>query len=109
MTSTETDFLRHVRGSVLRRGDDDLPGGVTGFQTGDPHRPDVVVGALDADDVVASAPVQDVTLGRMAGFVYGAAPVEADELHSPAVRDLLARVRDDVDPCGMFAGWSGPF
>lgn len=54
MTSTETDFLAHVRGSVLRRGDDALAGEVTGFQTADPHRPDVVVGALDAGDVVAA-------------------------------------------------------
>lgn len=54
MTSTETDFLSDVRGSVLRGGDRDLPGEVAGFQTADPHRPDVVVGALDADDVVAA-------------------------------------------------------
>jgi hypothetical protein len=49
------------------------------------------------------ARVADVTLGRMAGFVYGAAPVEATELHEPAVRELLARVRESVDPWGMFA------
>ncbi|MCD2197427.1 FAD-binding oxidoreductase [Actinomycetospora endophytica] len=54
MTSTETDFPADVRGSVLRRGDDGLPDGVVGFQTADPHRPDVVVSALDADDVVAA-------------------------------------------------------
>jgi hypothetical protein len=54
MTSTETDFLSGVRGSVLHRGDEGLPGEVAGFQAADPHRPDVVVGALDADDVVAA-------------------------------------------------------
>ncbi len=54
MTSTETDFLSDVRGSVLRRGDERRPGELAGFQTADPHRPDVVVGALDADDVVAA-------------------------------------------------------
>ena len=54
MTSTETDLLADVRGSVLRRGDEHLPGELAGFQTADPHRPDVVVGALDADDVVAA-------------------------------------------------------
>jgi FAD/FMN-containing dehydrogenase len=54
MTSTETDPLTGVRGSVLRRGDERLAAEVTGFQTADPHRPDVVVGALDADDVVAA-------------------------------------------------------
>jgi FAD/FMN-containing dehydrogenase len=54
MTSAETDFLADVRGSVLRRGDERLPGELAGFQTADPHRPDVVVGALDADDVAAA-------------------------------------------------------
>jgi hypothetical protein len=56
-----------------------------------------------AQDAVL-APVADVTLGRMAGFVYGAAPVGPAELHSPVVRDLLARVRASVDPREMFAG-----
>ncbi|HEY2193763.1 MAG TPA: FAD-binding oxidoreductase [Actinomycetospora sp.] len=54
MTSTEIARPSDVRGVVLRRGDARLPGEVTGFQTADPHRPDVVVGARDADDVVAA-------------------------------------------------------
>lgn len=49
------------------------------------------------------APVDDVALGRMAGFVYGGAPVEPAELHEPAVADLLARVHATYDPAGMFA------
>ena len=50
------------------------------------------------------APLDDVRLGRMAGFVYGAAPVTVDEVQSDAVRSLLARVVAEYDPRGMFAG-----
>jgi hypothetical protein len=50
------------------------------------------------------APLDEVRLGRMAGFVYGAAPVGDEEVHAPEVRALLARVRDAVDPQGMFVG-----
>lgn len=39
------------------------------------------------------APVADRTLGRMPGFVYGAAPVADDDLREPRVRALLDRVR----------------
>ncbi|NMO90801.1 FAD-binding oxidoreductase [Actinomycetospora sp. TBRC 11914] len=54
MRSTETALTSDVRGAVLRRGDDRLPDELAGFQTAHPHRPDVVVGARDADDVVAA-------------------------------------------------------
>ncbi len=53
MTRTEAT-LTDVRGPVHRRGDADLPGELAGFQTADPHRPDVVVGARDADDVATA-------------------------------------------------------
>lgn len=77
MTSTPTD----VRGTVLRRGDEQLPGELAGFQTADPHRPDVVVAARDADDVVAAVryaaahdlpvAVQATGHGHTAGLVRG--------------------------------------
>ncbi len=77
MTSTPTD----VRGAVLRRGDEQLPGELAGFQTADPHRPDVVVAARDADDVVAAVryaadhdlpvAVQATGHGHTAGLVRG--------------------------------------
>jgi FAD/FMN-containing dehydrogenase len=54
MTRTETPALTDVRGPVRHRGDADLPGELAGFQTADPHRPDVVVGARDAHDVVTA-------------------------------------------------------
>jgi FAD/FMN-containing dehydrogenase len=49
------------------------------------------------------APVAGVRLGRMGGFVYGGAPVGAEELRSPGVRALLARVRAAYDPDRVFA------
>ncbi|MDT7746097.1 MAG: hypothetical protein QOE59_5175 [Actinomycetota bacterium] len=54
MTRTEASALSDVRGTVHHRGDEDLLGELAGFQTADPHRPDVVVGARDAHDVVTA-------------------------------------------------------
>jgi hypothetical protein len=48
------------------------------------------------------APVEDVRLGRMAAFVYGGSPVSAEEVLEPGVRELLAGVREEYDPRGLF-------
>jgi hypothetical protein len=63
----------------------------------------VPTAAVRASHAAVLAPVAGVRLGRMAGFVYGAAPVGADEVHSPRVRSLLARVREAYDPDRRFA------
>ena len=63
----------------------------------------VPTAAVRASHAAVLAPVAGVRPRRMAGFVYGAAPVAADEVHSPRVRSLLARVREAYDPgrrCG---------
>jgi hypothetical protein len=62
----------------------------------------VPTAAVRASHAAVLAPVAGVQVGRMAGFVYGAAPVTADEVHSSRVRALLERVRDAYDPGRMF-------
>lgn len=46
-----------VHGPVLTPGDAGFDDELAGFQTGEPHRPDVVVGAQDAADVAAAVAV----------------------------------------------------
>jgi FAD/FMN-containing dehydrogenase len=58
--------------------------------------------AVRAAHASVLAPVEDVRLGRMGAFVYGASPMSAEEVHSPEVRRLLARVRAEYDPRGVF-------
>ena len=53
----------------------------------------VATAAVRASHAAVLAPVDGVRLGRMAGFVYGAAPVNPDDVHEHRVRALLARVR----------------
>ncbi len=62
----------------------------------------VSTAAVRAAHAAVLAPVDDVRIGRMAAFVYGAAPVGSDEVHSPRVRALLARVRAAHDPGRVF-------
>jgi hypothetical protein len=62
----------------------------------------VPTAAVRASHAAVLAPVAGVRLGRMAGFVYGAAPVGADELRSARVRSLVARVREEYDPGRLF-------
>ncbi len=63
----------------------------------------VPISAVRSSQAAVLAPLDGVRLGRMAGFVYGGAPVSAEEVHAPEVRDLLARVRASYDPDGRFA------
>jgi hypothetical protein len=48
------------------------------------------------------APVEDVRLGRMGAFVYGASPVAAGEVHEPEVLGLLTRIEAAYDPRWRF-------
>ncbi|HKQ41454.1 MAG TPA: FAD-binding protein, partial [Pseudonocardia sp.] len=48
------ELTRRVRGPVLAQGAPGFDDELAGFQTGEPHRPDVVVGAEDAADVAAA-------------------------------------------------------
>ncbi|HLU59291.1 MAG TPA: FAD-binding oxidoreductase [Pseudonocardia sp.] len=48
------DAIENVKGPVLRPGDDGFDAQLAGYQTDHPHRPDLVVAATSADDVVAA-------------------------------------------------------
>ena len=48
------ELTRRVHGPVLTPGAPGFDDELAGFQTGEPHRPDVVVGAADAADVAAA-------------------------------------------------------
>ena len=52
--SASTELTARVHGPVLARGAAGYDEELAGFQTGEPHRPDVVVGAQDAADVAAA-------------------------------------------------------
>ena len=49
-----SELSDRVHGPVLVRGEPGYDDELAGFQTGEPHRPDVVVGAQDAADVAAA-------------------------------------------------------
>ncbi|GAA5110520.1 FAD-binding oxidoreductase [Pseudonocardia adelaidensis] len=46
--------IENVTGPVFRPGDDGFPGELAGYQVAHPHRPDLVVGATSADDVMVA-------------------------------------------------------
>src|SRR5690606_25964154 len=48
------DAIENAKGPVLRPGDDGFDAQLAGYQTDHPHRPDLVVAATSADDVVAA-------------------------------------------------------
>ncbi len=48
------ELASRVRGPVLARGEPGYADELAGFQAGEPHRPDLVVGAQDAADVAAA-------------------------------------------------------
>ncbi|QXJ22919.1 FAD-binding oxidoreductase [Actinomadura graeca] len=52
--STHGTLAAKVTGPVFEPGGDGYDDERTGFQTADPHRPDVIVGAVDAEDVRAA-------------------------------------------------------
>jgi FAD/FMN-containing dehydrogenase len=48
------DEIAHIGGPVFRPGDEGYDAETSGYQVADPHRPDLVVGATSAEDVVAA-------------------------------------------------------